>query len=78
MDPRLLKYYNQELQYMREMGGEFAREYPKIWPVIRYPFLSIISKTSLRPLKNLALILPRLSLNRFPGTWGSLFPTWNF
>jgi len=30
MDPRLLKYYNQELQYIRDMGGEFAREYPKI------------------------------------------------
>ncbi len=30
MDPRLLKYYNRELQYIREMGGEFAKEYPKI------------------------------------------------
>ncbi len=30
MDPRLLKYYNQELQYIREMGGEFAREFPKV------------------------------------------------
>jgi type VI secretion system protein ImpG len=30
MDPRLLQYYGRELQYMREMGGEFAREYPKI------------------------------------------------
>ena len=30
MDPRLLKYYNQELQFIREMGGEFARAYPKI------------------------------------------------
>jgi type VI secretion system protein ImpG len=30
MDPRLLQYYNRELQYVREMGGEFAREYPKI------------------------------------------------
>jgi type VI secretion system protein ImpG len=30
MDPRLLKYYNQELQFMREMGGEFAKAYPKI------------------------------------------------
>jgi type VI secretion system protein ImpG len=30
MDPRLLRYYNQELQYMREMGGEFAKAYPKI------------------------------------------------
>jgi len=30
MDPRLLQYYNRELQYVREMGGEFAKEYPKI------------------------------------------------
>ena len=30
MDPRLLQYYGRELQYVREMGGEFAREYPKV------------------------------------------------
>ena len=30
MDPRILKYYNQELQYIRQMGAEFAQEYPKI------------------------------------------------
>jgi type VI secretion system protein ImpG len=30
VDPRLLKYYNRELQYMREMGAEFAAEFPKI------------------------------------------------
>lgn len=30
MDPRLLRYYNRELQFIREMGGEFAREFPKI------------------------------------------------
>ncbi|MGC1548893.1 MAG: type VI secretion system baseplate subunit TssF [Rhodanobacter sp.] len=30
MDPRLLRYYNRELQHVREMGSEFAREYPKI------------------------------------------------
>ncbi|MFH0878441.1 MAG: type VI secretion system baseplate subunit TssF, partial [Lentisphaerota bacterium] len=30
MDKRLLQYYNRELQYMREMSGEFAREFPKI------------------------------------------------
>lgn len=30
MDPRLLRYYNQELQYLREMGAEFARQFPKI------------------------------------------------
>nr|MCS5585260.1 type VI secretion system baseplate subunit TssF [Pseudomonadales bacterium] len=30
MDPRFLEYYNRELQHVREMGGEFARDYPKI------------------------------------------------
>lgn len=30
MDPRLLKYYNHELQHIREMAGEFALAYPKI------------------------------------------------
>jgi len=30
MDPRLLEYYDRELQYIREMGGEFAKEFPKI------------------------------------------------
>jgi type VI secretion system protein ImpG len=30
MDPRLLRFYNRELQHVREMGAEFANEYPKI------------------------------------------------
>src|SRR5215472_7981738 len=30
MDPRLLEYYNRELQFMRETGAEFAREYPRV------------------------------------------------
>ncbi len=30
MDPRLLSYYNRELQHVREMGGEFALAFPKI------------------------------------------------
>lgn len=30
MNPKLLEYYNRELQYLREMGGEFAEEFPKI------------------------------------------------
>jgi type VI secretion system protein ImpG len=30
MDPRLLEYYNRELQYIREMGAEFAQDYPRI------------------------------------------------
>ena len=30
MNPRFLRYYSQELQHLREVGGEFAQEYPKI------------------------------------------------
>lgn len=30
MDPNFLKYYNQELDFIRRMGGEFAEEFPKI------------------------------------------------
>lgn len=30
MNPLLLEYYNRELAYIHEMGGEFAREHPKI------------------------------------------------
>lgn len=30
MDPALLEYYNRELQYLREVGGEFAKEFPKV------------------------------------------------
>jgi type VI secretion system protein ImpG len=30
MNPRFLRYYSQELQHLREMGGEFAGDYPKI------------------------------------------------
>jgi type VI secretion system protein ImpG len=30
MDTRLLQYYNRELQYIRDMGAEFAEAYPRI------------------------------------------------
>jgi len=30
MDTRLLDYYNRELQFVRELGGEFAKAFPKI------------------------------------------------
>lgn len=30
MDPRLLSYYNRELAHLREVGGEFAAEFPKV------------------------------------------------
>lgn len=30
MDPRLLQLYNSELQHIRDMGAEFAKEFPKV------------------------------------------------
>src|SRR5258708_12724226 len=30
MDRRLMTYYNRELQHLREVGAEFARDFPKI------------------------------------------------
>src|ERR1700674_85242 len=30
MDPRLLQYYNLELQHLRETGAEFAEQFPKV------------------------------------------------
>jgi type VI secretion system protein ImpG len=30
VDHRLLNYYNRELSYLRELGGEFAKHFPKI------------------------------------------------
>ncbi|MBP0593959.1 type VI secretion system baseplate subunit TssF [Paraburkholderia sp. LEh10] len=30
MNPELIRYYSEELQHVREMGGEFAKEYPKV------------------------------------------------
>jgi type VI secretion system protein ImpG len=30
MNPELIKYYSQELQHVREMGGEFAKAFPKV------------------------------------------------
>jgi type VI secretion system protein ImpG len=30
MEPRLLEFYNTELQFLREMGAEFAKAYPRV------------------------------------------------
>ena len=30
MNPKLLRYYESELRHLRDMGGEFARDFPKI------------------------------------------------
>ena len=30
MDPRLMRHYEAELAFLRDMGAEFAHEFPKV------------------------------------------------
>ncbi len=46
MNPRLLEYYNQELQHIRESAAEFAEEFPKIAGACRCPASSAPTPTS--------------------------------
>ena len=44
MDPRLLRYYNQELQHLREMGAEFAQQFPKIAARLRMDGIEVLRR----------------------------------
>lgn len=46
MNPRLLEYYNQELQHIRESAAEFAEEFPKIAGRLSRPASSAPTPTS--------------------------------
>ncbi|WP_198390231.1 type VI secretion system baseplate subunit TssF, partial [Burkholderia ubonensis] len=37
METRLLEYYNRELAYLRELGAEFAQQFPKVAARLRLP-----------------------------------------
>ena len=58
MDPRLLRYYNQELRYLREMGGEFAREFPKIAGRLGMEGLEVADPYVERLLEGDGMVLP--------------------
>ncbi|MEM1436263.1 MAG: type VI secretion system baseplate subunit TssF [Pseudomonadota bacterium] len=62
MDPRLLRYYNRELQFMREMGQEFAREYPKIAARLGMEELSVSDPYVERLLEGFAFLAARVQL----------------
>ena len=44
MDPRLLQYYNLELQHLREMGAEFAEQ---AWGAARSAYAALGSDASI-------------------------------
>jgi len=62
MDARLLRYYNQELRYLRELGGEFAQEFPKIAARLGMEGLEVADPYVERLLEGSAFLAARVQL----------------
>ena len=62
MDPRLLRYYNQELQHLREMGAEFAQQFPKIASRLRMDGIEVGDPYVERLLEGFAFLASRIQL----------------
>jgi type VI secretion system protein ImpG len=62
MDPRLLRYYNFELQHLREMGAEFAQEFPKIAARLAMNGLEVADPYVERLLEGVAFLAARVQL----------------
>ncbi len=64
MDPRLLRYYNQELRYLREMGAEFAQAFPKIAGRLGMEGLEVADPYVERLLEGCAFLAARVQLKQ--------------
>ena len=62
MDPRLLEYYNRELQFVREMGAEFAQAFPKIAHRLGLEGLEVTDPYVERLLEGFAFLAGRIQL----------------
>lgn len=62
MDPRLLRYYNEELRHLREMGAEFAQEYPKIAGRLGMDGLEVADPYIERLMEGFAFLAARVQL----------------
>lgn len=62
MDPRLLRYYNQELQHLREMGAEFALQFPKIAARLGMDGIEVADPYVERLLEGFAFLAARVQL----------------
>lgn len=62
MDPRLLDYYNRELQFVREMGAEFAQAYPRIAARLGIEGLECADPYVERLLESFAFLTARVQL----------------
>ncbi|MBX4996166.1 type VI secretion system baseplate subunit TssF [Rhizobium lentis] len=69
MDPRLLQLYNDELAYIREMGAEFARSFPKVAGRLGMESAEVADPYVERLLEGFAFLAARVQLKlqaRFP------------
>ena len=76
MDPRLLKFYNRELQHLREMGAEFASEFPKIAGRLTLDGFECVDPYVERLLEGFAFLAARVQLridSEFPRFTQHLF-----
>ena len=62
MDPRLLRLYEAELAFMRDMGGEFARDFPKIAARLNLGSLEVADPYVERLLEGFAFLAARVQL----------------
>jgi type VI secretion system protein ImpG len=62
MDPRLLRYYNLELQHLREMGAEFAQQFPKIAARLGMNGLEVADPYVERLIEGVAFLASRVQL----------------
>ncbi|MEO7243690.1 MAG: type VI secretion system baseplate subunit TssF [Rubrivivax sp.] len=62
MDPRLLRHYNEELRHLREMGAEFAAQFPKIAHRLGMEGLEVTDPYVERLLEGFAFLAGRVQL----------------
>jgi type VI secretion system protein ImpG len=62
MDPRLIRHYNLELQHLREMGGEFAQQFPKVAARLGMSGLEVADPYVERLLEGFAFLTARIQL----------------
>lgn len=62
MDTRLIKHYEQELAFMRDMGAEFAQSYPKIAGRLGMEGLEVLDPYVERLLEGFAFLSARVQL----------------
>ena len=62
MDPRILRYYNQELQHLREVGAEFSQRFPKIAARLGMDGIEVTDPYVERLLEGVAFMAARVQL----------------